>query len=1371
MPRLQLFNQIPGVQILQPDPLVFALNQSQAVEVRFADGLLWMPPNTVVQVTGTYNTGRLTLSADFDTSPPTLLNQQLRLSQVAIAIALTDAPDGSGDQVLDTAAPQPVTATGTVHWQGEMVDWLLNQNGAAVALALSYQYTYGGQRGFQLTLDQPVTLDRVAVELESGRLRVDLLPDETALLLTLAGDARLVANGTFLNQITTLLGQIFGAGNVPSLDPPAFLFQRKFRLDDNLPGPALEPPRLSLLPDWGAGSPPALDTFEGIDVSLGRPRFTFALPSVNNPLEALALSLQNSTIRLPDLPGWGGLDLTGHLDFESGANGDWTFRFQPVQAGIAHLPDLVRWLLDQIRWPALAFPSLEELVDRLLSLAENEWYLLFRGLLDVPQADFAAALDGLIDGALATLAPLTVEQLFALAFRALQSKGGDLYPLVWQNWFGRFPDASDRLLTLLRAAAKAIDPDPLAVLLDALFGALAPAQLANLLTAVLEWGAEAIETALNAFLKLWLPLLASAIRILDPQVLAGTLWQVIQGASGPLAQFRPPAALPAFQMPLLATADLKLRTDVLLVGTALQGLALGSGWLAGALVFSDTARFFDHLVRPLRDFLAVLFPQFPSVPADKFLSLLLFFFNNAEGDEESETLILQFGRFYFLGVLLALVGAVWNGIRPNHLVPWADLLFKNIEEDNSIKQLRLEPPGKDGRKYLIFSDIHRDEQSDNRGPLNVGSIHHFSGHKELYLNLLEYADDQGYTVIEAGDAEELWFVRDFEQYPADRRSEHLLQSIISWHQAIYDKQKELHGQGRFYRIIGNHDSQLRDGSVRQHLEGAIGEPNKPFTLYDYLIIPQVKTMDDGLLEVVKDLWNANTDQQRVEVLKQALILDRIGLDSDPYTSRKPMIVTHGHQWDFWNCDPNNLVGKLFANTVGVTVDMLNDPLTDMGGINYGGTALVNWRDLLANLFVFNNFPTHAPARRFAHQIQHRRESDRFMIDDVMYIETLPALLSYLAMPLDHVPYNDAGAPGAKRTWTEFRDGLADPGSPIGPLDAFDHLLNQLCIGHTHYPQAAPYFDVEALLTGPLSALIGHIRAQIAERFFGIAPSLNLLKSRYYNSGTAGWHEGVIWAVEINEHGEARLVYWTEDTRIDRPQTMDWQLPRMDDAMRQLLASRKAEVEAYLAELLEALGDSLVEIARNVGTAASMPLAFLAGLAGETGSLDLDVSDFNMLGTADLTADDALRYLTAQRNRITGWLINLFLRLLHRRMQSNPGPAEAFQLAVPLPGAVADALATATGLLGGLSLPGGQSVGSHLTRLACIWLLANHGASIFNRANRADALLRTTYPVAWLVIALVAMLPAAGTAPLPLSAAAATETSNGTVRLKLTVTVN
>lgn len=1385
MTIFNLFNKIPGVQIVEPDPLDLSPGVAlDTIKVRFTDGLLWMPATDKMTVTGAYDAvnERLTLSADFPAaSTPSFLSNQLHLATFTLTIAVANDPGGSGAKVLDAAHAAPVSATGSVRWESEMVKWLRNDAAGSIDLALSYQYSPAGHSGFQLALAQPVALERVFANLQAGSLRADVLPEEQALMLTLAGDAQFVAGGTFVDQAMTMLGQIFGPANIPSLDPPQFVFQRKFRLNGNLPGVALSLPTISLLPNWAGGAAPSVDAVEGAEFTAGRPRFTFALPDIGNPIDFagdLALTLQNSTIRLLNLPGWDGFDLTGNLDFATVAGGGWHLRFEPVMAGMMDLPDFVRWLLSQISWPALALPFLEDLPATLLSLAQNEWYVLFEGLLgSADSAAFLTAFDGLIDGALATNAPFALDDLFALAFRALQPEAGAWFPLLWQNWFERLPGAFDSLLELLRATSQTLSFDGLSTLCDALFDALDPAHLGDVLTTVLEWGAETLDSAFDAFLKLWLPLLAAAIHTLNPADLAAALWSMLANAGGALAGFRQLTDLSAFRLPSIIDPQFfKLRVDVLLIGSGLQALAVTADWFEDALSFSDTGRFFDHITKPFIDFLAVIFPKLPEVGAQQFLGLLFAFFDNAEGDETNETLILQFGRFYFLGVLLALAGAVWNGIRPDHLVPWAGMLFKSIEEDGNLNVKRLDPPGKNGRKYLIFSDLHRDQSSDNTGALNFGSIDHFSVHQQLYRDLLDYADGAGYTVIEAGDGEELWFVRDFEQHPPGERAERTLQDIITTHQAIYDKLADMHCRDRFYRIIGNHDSQLRRPAILRHLTDAIERPGIPFTLYDHLVIPQVKTMDDGLVSIVMALWNAANDAERVNILRDELIFNRFGLDSDPYTCKKPLIVTHGHQWDFWNCDANNLVGKLFANTVGVTFDMINDPFTDMGGINYGGSALVNFHDIFADLFVFNNFPTHVPARRFAHTIQHKEEDDRFLVDDIMYIETLTALVGYLAMPLTHTMYDAAGEQIEERRWSDYLASLGGLNSGQAAGQLFEHLLNQLCVGHTHYPQANPYFDIEALVLGsPLAATIEFVREQIAQHFFGIEPSLNLVKSRYFNSGTAGWQEDVIWAIEINEHGDARLVFWTADTRIDRPQEMDWQLPRMDDALRDLLNPRKAEVERYLAELAQTLGDSLVEIARNIGAVASLPLAFLAAFADQVSNdVTLNVRDFDLLGSADLSTAVAQGHISARLNEVTSWLLTFFLRLMQRQLDGATA-GQTFELAVPLPGAIADALAQVEALLSGVVLPDSSTAGDRITELACVWLLANHGAGIVNRANRAEALLRTGYPVAWLVIALIAMLPTttdpAVTAALPFSVAVATETANGAVTLKLTITIN
>jgi hypothetical protein len=1358
MPSFDLARSVPGLHVVAPDPLVLT-SAPTAVSLRFTDGALWMPEGQTVTVSGSYDTARgvVELSAGSFTPPPSLLGGQLRLQRIAITVAVADGPGGT--KFFDTSAANPVVATGEVRWQGETTE-VLGVAGGGIDLAVSYLAGANGG-GLELSLAAPVSVPRVAVTLESGRLRVDALPAEAAAVVTLAGDAALQAGGTFLASIEQTLQRVFGAANIPSLDPPPFLLRRKFRRSAaGLPDIPLEPPSLSLLPDWSGGSAPAVDLAPGVAVTIGRPRFTFRLPDANLALPPIELSLRDSRLRFPDVPALQTVDLFGNLDFRSDAGSAWHFAFEPAMGGVVALPDVLRFFLAQLRWLEGQLPDLDAVPDLLVtSLGDMDWYRLFEGLLGtLDLGQFATAFRGVLDGAAATPGAPPADQLFRLAFGALQPEGDRLFPVIWQVWFERLPVAWDTLAHLLQAMVGDLTGSAYRLLLETLLAAGA-LDLGALLRAILQRGADQVDGALEVFLRFWLQVLAVAVRSLPPGDIAAALFAILRQPAGKLGEFRMLSSLPALSLGSpFASSAFNLRIDATLVGLGLQGLLVLNSLPDDLLSFPDTERLLDHLFGPLSGLWATLFGEWPRIDATQVLGLFVAFFSNAEGDEASEIVLLQMGRIFPVGVFMAVAGAAWNALRPGHIAPWARLMYRSIEDEAALAVRRLDPPGAAGRKYLIFSDIHRDTAADQRGPFQFGSMDHFSVHRQLYLDVLTHAHDQGYTVIEAGDGEELWFIRDFEQHQG---AAHLLQQVLATHAAIYDKLAELYEDGRYVRLIGNHDSHLRTPSVFQHLAARFPNPDpqgRAFQLYDFVIVPDVKTLDDGAVDLAIDLANAPSNAARVDMLKERLVLDRIGLDSEPYRATKPLIVTHGHQWDFWNCDANNLVGKLFANSVGVPADLMNDPFNDLGGLNSGGSILVDFQEALAGVFVFSNFPAHLPARRFAHDIQHMPDKNRRPIDDIMYLETVTALVGQFAMPLSIVDDQ-----GNLRTWANY---LSNPGAR--PLDVFKHLFNQLSVGHTHYPQAQPYYDIEGLLFGPLADVADFVRAELREHLFGVEPSLNVMRSRYFNSGTAGWMEGVIWAIEINEHGEARLVYWTEDTRLDRPQTMDWQLPRMSDAMRQALDARKAAAEAWLRELPELVGNSLVEVLTKLGAVLALPaeviLAFADELAG--GDLEMDVADVDLSGIGAVAAD-LTAHVTAEWNRIREFVIRWLVAHYRRLTTPGAGP-QTFTLGVALPDEVRIALERVQGVLAQVPFPGIDPgvVQSKIVELCCVWILATHAAGVLNKDRSERSLFRTGAPVAWLVIALVAILPGALDNSLPFRSAVTLNGNRLEVRLIL-----
>jgi hypothetical protein len=201
----------------------------------------------------------------------------------------------------------------------------------------------------------------------------------------------------------------------------------------------------------------------------------------------------------------------------------------------------------------------------------------------------------------------------------------------------------------------------------------------------------------------------------------------------------------------------------------------------------------------------------------------------------------------------------------------------------------------------------------------------------------------------------------------------------------------------------------------------------------------------------------------------------------------------------------------------------------MGGIAYSGSPTINFTEILANAFILKNFPAYVPARKCAHKIQHQDDLERHTIDDMFFLETLAAL----------------------------------SGATIGVREQKDPEKicrnNLVCLGHTHRPQSQPYYDLKRILPF-FKADFEKVEQKIEDNTKGyIKPKLTLIKSRYFNCGNAGWMEGVLWATHIDETGQARCVYWTRDTRPDKPQAMDWELPVMEADLRKKIDAKEPKI--------------------------------------------------------------------------------------------------------------------------------------------------------------------------------------------------------------------
>lgn len=101
-------------------------------------------------------------------------------------------------------------------------------------------------------------------------------------------------------------------------------------------------------------------------------------------------------------------------------------------------------------------------------------------------------------------------------------------------------------------------------------------------------------------------------------------------------------------------------------------------------------------------------------------------------------------------------------------------------------------------RFVWLSDSHRGD----------GSVaDEFMKNKNIFVAALDHYLAEGFTLIEAGDNDELW------EYP--------YRNIIRANGIVFDRIRAFHQAGRYLRMFGNHDMELRDPDyVRHHLEVA-----------------------------------------------------------------------------------------------------------------------------------------------------------------------------------------------------------------------------------------------------------------------------------------------------------------------------------------------------------------------------------------------------------------------------------------------------------------------------------------------------------------------------------------------------------------------
>jgi hypothetical protein len=624
---------------------------------------------------------------------------------------------------------------------------------------------------------------------------------------------------------------------------------------------------------------------------------------------------------------------------------------------------------------------------------------------------------------------------------------------------------------------------------------------------------------------------------------------------------------------------------------------------------------------------------------------------------------------------------------------WWEFLFSEesaTDFTNGWNIKKLPAPGP-GRKYLIISDIHRDAESDDEGPFESRSIDHFKFNAPLYETVLQFVlDNPEYTLLEGGDCEELWFVREVAEFP--RKQNGLLdmgakmtEIMDSPHNVgVYQKLRELHEAGRYLRIYGNHDSFLRP----QPDDGDPTDPNAelnagqvldlrmnasgshPFEIHDAFLIPGVKTMrEHSAADIVQDTADLIRGTLTAEAFADKLLEGRLGMDAAAYTDTCSMLVTHGHQFDFWNSPENEMLGMLLANSVGMFIDRNMDPFLDLQGIALQGNPVLDFADMFSGWMFFNSWLSRGPSIQYAHQVMHRPNRERVLKDGIMYCESLAAFYGAFGIALNY-EHPDTGVvttPAQSRIELDLTtlDGIRDY--------LHRHHFHHICIGHTHTPHSQPYFTLQNVeeLTGPFSGVVESIREALPDL---LEPTF---KTNYFNSGTAGWHEGVIWAIEIGESGQAKLAFWTD--RSTGFEYMDWELSELDEELRgglldgvrsaiggpvDEIRSALEDVYGRLEEVLKAYNVPIDDLAAHFQQPLILPIEALAArmmtALSETTTYEDQLNDLGGV------VEEQVEELKRQVDRVRAFTLDITLSMKRRVLRGFDATADTDRFTMRVP---------------------------------------------------------------------------------------------------------
>jgi UDP-2,3-diacylglucosamine pyrophosphatase LpxH len=175
-------------------------------------------------------------------------------------------------------------------------------------------------------------------------------------------------------------------------------------------------------------------------------------------------------------------------------------------------------------------------------------------------------------------------------------------------------------------------------------------------------------------------------------------------------------------------------------------------------------------------------------------------------------------------------------------------------------------------KYVVFSDMHMESAQDIQAGIN-----HFNKNRELFKRVLtHYAENDYWTVITLGDCEEFWYCdRPYTRINPLSKVKPIIDNYSELYCKFSNDFYENFDPHRFIKIRGNHDEVwLKPAAVN--------------ILQQYRF-PDIQVHDFALVK-------------------------RNGTE---------ILLLHGHQFDMFNCDAHNFLGKFAVDCIGDPLDRLD----------------------------------------------------------------------------------------------------------------------------------------------------------------------------------------------------------------------------------------------------------------------------------------------------------------------------------------------------------------------------------------------------------------------------------------------------------------